>query len=700
MKPHKLILFLLLLSLLPACRKADNPPPIVGEVSSSAVLLGISADGVYHVTLSALQNAGMTLEKLDAANLRLTQEDTAVPILIQENQLIFYGQAPTSRYTATRPYILQSGEAGDVMGETAVSAPTTPALSEIPQTLHLEENHEYIAQALPEDGSDLWFWQEIGLQQKADFTLNLPSVSSAPATMRLHLWGVSQDYEVDNDHDFDLILNGQKLDTITWDGERYYTAAVAVPAGLLKTGNNSLTLDNTPTGAVLVDIAALDWVELDYMAPATAVNDRLTLSSTEGSVTLSGFSATPLLLDVTDPADPVQLTGADCGSKQVCLTAAPETHVAAIGPSGFRQPQEIRPLRTSNWHNTANQADLLIITTDALAPGLEDLITTREAQGLAVVLLPVAEIYDEFGAGDATPDSILAFVQYATANWQDPKPRYLLLVGDASTDYRNYGGTAPQNIIPPFTVPVAFSGETVSDSRLGDVDGDMLPDLAIGRWPVDSLEDVRSLTTRTIAQEQEQPAAQALFASDGTESQFADMATRLADESGITNMTLLDGAAADDVVARWNEGAWLTTYIGHGSVRRWGKDDVLNEEAVADLQLNSPSIVVQLTCLTGLFAHPTELSLTEQMMRQPDGPVLQIAATSLTLSSSQEIFAANLLHNLQDPAYTRIGDAVQDARRKLDVTNDSLREISDTFTLFGDPSALIMRPVESGNADG
>ncbi|MCB8921680.1 MAG: hypothetical protein H6662_08865 [Ardenticatenaceae bacterium] len=692
MKSNKFLSLLLLLFLLLACRKTDNPPEITGEVSSSAVRLGITTDGIYHVTLSALQDAGMIVDTLDAANLRLTQGDTAVPILIQDNQLIFYGQAPSNRYTATRPYILTTGEAGEMMTETAVSTETAAPLDEIPQTLHLEENNEYLAQARQDDDSDLWFWQEIGLQQKADLTLNLPSVGSGPATMRLRLWGISQDYQVDPDHDFDLILNDQKLETVTWDGETYYTAEVAVPAGLLKTGNNHLTLDNTPAGAVVVDIASLNWVELDYMAPATAVNDRLTFTGAAGSITLDGFSGTPTLFDVTNPTTPVQLTGADCGSKQACLTATPDRHIAAIGPSGFRQPQEIRPLRTSDWHNTANQADLLIITTDALAPGLDDLIAAREAQGLTVALLPVAEIYDEFGAGDATPDSILAFVQYAATNWQDPKPRYLLLVGDATTDYRNYGGTAPTNIIPPFIVPVAFSGETVSDTRLVDVDGDMQPDLAVGRWPVDTLDDVRSLAARTIAQEQEQPAAQALFAADGTEAQFADMASRLANGSGITDMTLLNGATADEVVARWNEGAWLTTYVGHGSVRRWGKEDVLNEEAVDDLQLNTPSIVIQLTCLSGLFAHPTELSLTEQMMRQPEGPVLLIAATSLTLSSQQEVFANTLLQDLQDPAYTRIGDAVLDAHRSLNVDNEGLREISDTFTLFGDPSALIMRP--------
>ena len=70
-----------------------------------------------------------------------------------------------------------------------------------------------------------------------------------------------------------------------------------------------------------------------------------------------------------------------------------------------------------------------------------------------------------------------------------------------------------------------------------------------------------------------------------------------------------------------------------------------------------------------------------------------IAATSLTLPNDQEPFALNLFRNLQDPTITRIGDAFTQAKRAMPVDIASgLQEISDTFVLFGDPSALIVRP--------
>jgi hypothetical protein len=106
---------------------------------------------------------------------------------------------------------------------------------------------------------------------------------------------------------------------------------------------------------------------------------------------------------------------------------------------------------------------------------------------------------------------------------------------------------------------------------------------------------------------------------------------------------------------------------------------------------NAP-IVVQLTCLTGLFAHPETESLSETLLLDDDGPVLVVGATSLTLSAHQEPFAVALLQRLQDPSVERVGDALWQAKQELDVSNGGMREISDTFGLLGDPSTVIVRP--------
>jgi hypothetical protein len=109
----------------------------------------------------------------------------------------------------------------------------------------------------------------------------------------------------------------------------------------------------------------------------------------------------------------------------------------------------------------------------------------------------------------------------------------------------------------------------------------------------------------------------------------------------------------------------------------------------------SPPIVLQFTCLSGLFAHPETSSLSESLLLYNQGPVLLVGATSLTYSFDQEPFARELLIAIQDESLERIGDVFQSAKASLPIMERAgVREVSDTFTLFGDPSARVLRPAQ------
>lgn len=691
MNSRRLLLLIILMTVLSAaCRREA---PLTEERATDRLMIGVTADGVHRLSLADMQAAGLDINSLEVENLHLTQDGTAVPYLLQDDTLLFYGQAADSRYTDTRPYLLQTGQPGTLMAETAVNQ-GHPAATAVSQTITLAENNLYEAQALDEQHTDPWFWQKIGRGQAVDIPLELPSGGDGSGQLRLQLWGQTHSPDIENDHDLDLLVNGQAIETIRWDGPTYYEASAFLPAGTLQPGQNTITLSNEARGAALLDIMVLNWLVLDVLTAPLAQDDGLNFHLNEvASVTITGFSVEPIVLDIHDPANPVRVAG-HFADGQMTVGVTPAMRITAVAPQAFHAPHSLTLARTSRWHQPDNQADLIIVTTDALAPALAPLVTARQAQGLTVAVVPVAEIYDEFGFGAASPESIQQFVAYAATNWQAPQPRYLFLVGEATTDYRGYASQLPANHVPALLVPVQYSGETVSDNRLADVNADGKPELAVGRWPVDTAKEVESLVARTLAYEAGAAAANALFTTDASESEFAAMAQRLWPGSQVsdTAVTHLNGATAAEVVAAWNDGAWLATYIGHGSLELWGKDNLFNHKAVDDLQPGQPPIVVQLTCLTGLFAQPGVEALAEVMLQHKNGPVLTIAATSLTLSTYQEPFAAALLQHLADPNIRRIGEAFQGAKNALDVNNDGLREISDTFVLLGDPSTLIVRP--------
>ncbi len=680
-----------------ACR--TNALKTVKEQSSNLLVqnklkLQIKETGVYRVTQQDLADAGMDVSELSADNLRLSEGGTTIPYLIKDNSLIFFAGAPDSRYVSERSYMLEVGESGSEIPVTSASASDLASISKVLQTVHLEKNLEYTSEARQEDLDDVWFWYKLRQQDVFTVEVDLSPNETEPASIRISAWGFTYDRAIEGDHSFDVLINDNPVGNVIWDGQTSNISELEIPLGLLHAGTNRITIDNRPEGATFLDIMQINWIELDYFAPAKAVDDRLTFPAQKGLTQLEGFSDEPIILDISTSLSPKLLNDWRYENGQVLLPLNKEVNVTVIGPNGFLTPR-IEQLRISEWHNDKLQADLIIITTEELAPSMSPLIKAREEQGLSVALVPVEEIYDEFGYGDASPESIRQFVAYAYENWQEPAPRYLFIVGDATTDPLGNLGDVPSNIVPSMIVPVQFSGETVSDSRLADIDEDMKPELAVGRWPVRTVKEVENLVNRTIAYERGQASKRVLFAADGSEPRFSSTASLLSDSSGLPEeyVELLQSPSAEEITAKLNEGSWLTTYVGHGSISRWGKEGIFELDAVNDLVTESPPIILQLTCLTGLFSHPQEISLAEAMLNHPHGPVLTVAATSLTLSGHQEPFAKELLQRLQDPNIVRIGDAFQGAKLALDIESSTgLREVSDTFALFGDPSTIIVRP--------
>ena len=694
-RPMKLLLalFLSFLIVTTACRPQPEPQP-----PTEAVKIMVGADGLYRLSLTDLATAGLAVDDLTTAALALTLDGQPIPYTIYDDGLVFYGRAPTSRYAAQRAYILRQGTAGPRLVEQPVPPTAAPPISSFSRHLWLEENMLYESRAAALNGAldfgyDPWFWQTLQVQSRVELAVDLPAVASGAGQIRIGLWGVTEDRSLAIDHDFDLLLNGQKLTTVAWKGTVYHIAEVELPAGSLQNGRNSLTLDNSVPGATFVDIMRLDWVEIVYDSLPQAVEDRLTARQIDGRLALTGFSRSPLLVNVADPDEPRLLTGWSYADGTAQLHPTEPVTLTAAGPAGFLTAG-ILPLRESDWRSPDQQADLIVISTDSLIPALAPLVEAREAAGIRTAVVPLDEIYDGFGFGQPVPQAITAFLQYAVASWQEPAPRYLLLVGEATYDHRAYRQPLPPNHLPTKIVPVQHGGETISDSRLADVTGDGRPDLAVGRWPVGEPAAVADLVARTLAYEQATAATQAIFAADGSSTEFTGLSDRLLQNLDLPaeGVNRLYDLSATSFIDLWNQGSWLVNYTGHGSMEQWGQEAIFSSRAVTDLAAAAPPIVIQLTCLTGFFAHPTNSSLSETMLTHRQGPPLVIAATSLTLSSHQAPFATELLAGLTDPAVARIGDAFLAAQRSLDISVSGLREISDTFVLLGDPSAIIVRP--------
>jgi hypothetical protein len=68
------------------------------------------------------------------------------------------------------------------------------------------------------------------------------------------------------------------------------------------------------------------------------------------------------------------------------------------------------------------------------------LVTLRRNEGLRVKFAAIEEVYSEFGFGETTPVALRDFLAYATHHWNVP-PRYVVLLGDATYDFKDRLGT-------------------------------------------------------------------------------------------------------------------------------------------------------------------------------------------------------------------------------------------------------------------
>lgn len=602
--------------------------------------------GLYQVKVTQLIEANLTFASFSHRHLSLTSDGQPIPFFVEEDALFFFADDSQSRYSAERVFWLTGNESGVAM-ETAVTPPSPPHYPTIQQTI--SPNHRYESRAAPNVASP-WFWAQIPTGQLVEIDFAYPHLAKGEQTISLTFWGLSDDPERNFDHDVDIYLNGTYLETAVWDGQNNTTFTQRIPATLLRQ-ENRLTLDNTQPGAI--DIFYLDTITIEGAASLTD-NDTALLTSA-GTLNLEDWATRPYLLDITHPNQPALRPAPTDGATHLLI---PQSHV--------RTPIIERP---TVWHPPEEPADFVIILGDATwETAVQPLIEARQQEGLSTHLISIQQIADHFGDGIATPTAIQHAI-HSLRKDEDAK-MYLLLIGDTSLDY--WGDAAPQpaiSIPSPF-VSVTYGGETVSDARLGDLDEDGLVDVALGRWPVSSKAEVRLMVKKTLAAETAVYTTQPRTILDESEPTFTAVAQRL-------QLSTPPHA---------NGNPLITTYIGHGSLQQWGQ---------ANLQTQLPKqqspILLQFTCLTGLFAHPTNPSLSERLLLEPDGPANIVAATSLTLSAHQEPFARALLNALDDEKNGRLGDAFLSAQQALNPLQIGQQEIHDTFLLLGDPTSPILQ---------
>jgi hypothetical protein len=354
------------------------------------------------------------------------------------------------------------------------------------------------------------------------------------------------------------------------------------------------------------------------------------------------------------------------------------------------------PVLEPDLRQSFEHADYIAIGTNELLLPIQPLLDLREQMGLRTVSIPVDAIYDQFGYGYPEPDSIREYIKFIFQNWPTV-PGFLLLVGDASFDPAGYINSIDANQLPTFFVSTQYGGETASDVPFEYMDDSGKLWLAIGRIPAHSEKEVRSIVAKIKSYEQTVSqngrSRVVVGVADGQNDSFRQAAQGFLEYFNADYTTQLivpphsTGRIGEEINGAINKGIYLLSYFGHGSIQLWGKDQLYTIDDVSKMNNTLFPIIVNMTCLTGFFTHPTSQSLSEAiLLLEQHGAVAVISPTSLTLPTDQDFFSKPLAEALAYPGEGTIGEAFLKTQQSIPTNTTGALEVLYTYLLFGDPA--------------
>ncbi|HEY9233306.1 MAG TPA: C25 family cysteine peptidase, partial [Blastocatellia bacterium] len=660
-----------------------------------AVKLAIKQEGFYRVTQAELLAAGLD-PRVDPRSLQMFVDGVEQPIKVRGEQdgrfdagdaIEFYATGLDAASTDTRVYWLVAGSGPGHRINTAIAKGQRAMASNFPYTVERKDRNLYFTVLRNGDGENFFGATVSG--QATDQSLwvqHLATTPNATATVEVSLQGLTQ-----LPHTVGLQLNGAEIGALDFAGQSSGKTSLMIPAALLKEGENHVQL--VARGGPS-DVSLVDAIRITYPHSYTADSNALRLTARAGQqVTIGGFSSAAVrLVDVTDPNAVQEINGTVSGSKAgytitAAVPGAGERRLLALIDSQIKHPAAISANRPSSWRQAANGADLLIFTRREFAAALQPLVALRQSQGLSVAVVDVEDVYDEFSFGNKTPQALKDFVSYAATNWKQA-PRFLLLVGGATYDARNYLGFGDYDLVPTKLIDTAEM-ETASDDWFADIDNDGLARLAVGRLPARTPSEAAALVAKIIAYEHSSPAQEATLVADTNdgfnfETAARQLATLLPEALRVNQIArgAGDSSARSELLAALARGQKVVNYVGHGNVNVWRGDLLTNEDASRLTNADHLPLFVMMTCLNGYFIDPALDSLGGSLLKAERGGAVAVWASSgITGAADQAQMNQQLYRLLFGDTGLRMGEAA--AKAKAAISNPDVRR---TWILLGDPT--------------
>jgi hypothetical protein len=720
-------------SLLPPMNGAatDFAPRRAGAEVGAHVKITVSGEGLYRLDQPALVAAGVDPLVLAGGHLRLFCATQEVAIRVSNaglwtasDYLVFFAKPFDGSDSDRHVYWLGWGGTGKRMAEKAVQPlPDVPEITSCDWTVHQRTYTFMQDKFLSEDDSfDHWFLQISQEQASTTIPITAPSaVPGEPAFMRMILVGHSTESGVAPDHRTRIKFNGVTQADYLFDGQTAVTNVCRLSnTALLPT--NQVSFRQILRSGLAMDRVYVRALSLSYTRNLAVAEGALVFPGKAGAQNYLVRELTEealWLLDVTDPDAPLFLTGfaVQPSSGTWRLRFGDEAGTAAryvvCQASKLRTVQNVETVAFGEWAATDWAVDYMVIAPEAFLGQAERLAQWRAAEGWAGVVVPLSDVYNEFGYGVADAAAIKQFLGYAYHHWARG-PRYVVLAGSGTYDPRGYllarrGAKAfKREERLPLHMGTSSTAWTALDGWFAQVDGpDKLPDFALGRLPATTSTALDGMINKIIAFEsvprRNWRRREALLVADRSDKSLNGKAVceslrkTILFPGGYRCTTAYSDDLGEDPVrgiieASFASGVSIVSYLGHGSPARWGRR-FFDTAAVAALRNTHYPIVLMMACRNGALQSPLEgPCMSEALLNNGlGGASACIGTTSMSTGPSVEAFIHGFMRGAVGTALPRLGDGFLAGLADLNDYNPYTQELQ-YMNLFGDPAMVVNPP--------
>jgi hypothetical protein len=579
--------------------------------------------------------------------------------------------------------------------------------------------------------------------------LDLAGADSTTGFMRLKLGH----FEATGLHVIDVRLNNLLLQPrLTFSQVGSFARVFDFPNVSLRQRVNGVDINNvldltavpglhTASGTCLLE------ADFTYMRRLVAPTSRFLGWSARPATTpqeiyrLAGFGAKPpILFDATDPLDPVRLTGlTPTGVGSTTVWSA--LHGRGIGRRAhyLAADSTVVPTRDLTLRNIAplrsrtSAPDMLIVTHESLRAAADRLAAHRrahwpEAGTPDILVVNVADIYDEFSGGRLDPLAIRNYAKFLYDLDATPRMKYLLLFGDATFDTRQLLGSSPPTLVPTTQAGYydprfnRFQDTYAVDDWLGEFDTPHngfpvpypVPELAIGRLAARSLPEAERLVDKLIGYETTSGfgpwRARILMSADdectprGCGETFhidntETLCRQVPRDLDIVRFYLTEYPATlgqkpqarAAFIRSWSEGCTVVNYQGHGAPRQLADEVLLLSTDIPSLTngLKLP-VFLPLSCTVSEFDDPGRQSMCEDLIASTaGGAIATIGATTPTYVTANAALNSFIFQELfKNGATSHVPLGLVHQISKLRAVND----LNETYILLGDPALALVLP--------